>query len=456
MILGIVGIILALLVFLILIYKGVSLYISAPICVIIVAITNNLNPLAAFTGTYVGGFTALIGTMFSIIFFGVILGKVYADTGSAQAIATGLMKRFVLNKPATTEKEKEKRIKLAILVVFIFGGLCTMGGIDGYVLMFTAIPIILIIQEQVDIPRRFAAGMLFLNACFMAAPGAPQISNVIGVAVLNGAGFKVTSTGGLVVGIIGVLIIGIGGYFALVNMILKARRNGEKFDYGNLKPFKLNSDRKLPNFYLSFVPLILVFVLYTIFHLNIAIALLSGIVVNLIFAGRYIEKGNRSRAVAIKDTLNSGSFGYPNALLNIITPAGLAAVITATAAFGKVTEGIAGLNVSIYFLVFIAVAVVVALTASPPAALIVSLPMVIGIVAARGLNIDMGNVLRIAVLTSITFESLPWNGMIVTCNQMIDSDHKRSYGIVFLQTVAFTTLAALVAVVLNIIFPNMP
>lgn len=454
--LGIIGIIVALIVFLILIYRGVSLFIAAPISVLIVALTNNLNPLNAFTQTYVGGLVSLITPMFSIIFFGVILGKVFADTGCAQSIATGMMKMFVHNKASETEKDKEKRIALALLVVFIFNGLCTMGGIDAYVLMFTTVPILIVICKEVDIPRHFIPGMIYLSAAFVAAPGAPQITNVICVAVLNGAGFNVASTGGLVVGIVGVIIIAVGGYFTLLYLILKSRKKGNKFEYGNIKAIELDTERKLPNFYLSFIPLLAVFVCYTILHLHIAIALLSGIIITLIIAGRCIVKGNQGYIKAIKNSLNVGSFGYPSALVNIITPAGLAAVITATVAFGRVVEGIAGLEISIYMLTFLSVAIIVALTASPPAALQVSLPLVISIIAAKGLDLDMGNVLRIAAFTSITFESLPWNGMIVQATQMVDTDHKHAYPTLFMQTVVFTTLAALAAVVISMIAPNIP
>lgn len=456
MILGTIGIVVALIIFLIMMYRNVSLLIAAPICVVIVALTNGLNVLDAFTNTYVHGMMDLIPIMFSIIFFGVILGKVYADTGCANAIAHGLMKRIVLNKPAVTQKDNEKRVYLAILAVLIFVNLCNFGGIDGYVLMFTAVPIFLIIAQEINIPRRFIPAMIFVAAGSMAAPGAPQITNVIAVGILQGAGYDVTAASGLVVGIIGFVIITFGCYLTLTKMIIKAQRNGESFEMENVKAAPYNPDRKLPNFYLSFLPLILVFVIYTVLKQNIATALLSGIVLALIIGGAYIEKVNRSRISSIKDTLGFGSLGYPNALVNIITPAGLAAVITATVAFGDIKIAIGGLSFSPYIITFIAVAVIVCMTASPPAALMASIPLVIGVIAAQGLDVDMGNVLRIAVFTSITFESLPWNGMIVQLNQMTDSTHKKSYLPIFLQTVAYTTAAALIAVVINLVVPNLP
>ena len=54
MALGIIGIVIALAIFLYGAYKNVSVMWLAPLCGIIVAITNGLNPTDAFTGYYVG------------------------------------------------------------------------------------------------------------------------------------------------------------------------------------------------------------------------------------------------------------------------------------------------------------------------------------------------------------------------------------------------------------------
>ena len=54
MALGIIGIVIALVIFLYGAYKNVSVLYLAPLCGVIVAITNGLNPTNAFTSLYVG------------------------------------------------------------------------------------------------------------------------------------------------------------------------------------------------------------------------------------------------------------------------------------------------------------------------------------------------------------------------------------------------------------------
>jgi len=54
--------------------------------------------------------------------------------------------------------------------------------------------------------------------------------------------------------------------------------------------------------------------------------------------------------------------------------------------------------------------------------------------------------MRIAAFTSITFESLPWNGTVLICQNFSKTSHRESYPVYFWITVIFTTAAALVSV----------
>ncbi len=173
-VLGLIGILAALVLFIFLVYKNCVSYWAVMICVAIVALTNRLNPLEALTVTFTGGLTDLFLQMFSIVFGGAILGKLFTDVGAANSIAAALIKQFL------PEENTKNKVFLAVLVLFIFNGLCTMGGIDGYVGIFTMFPIYMLVCKKCDIPRRFLPGMMFLNCMFMAAPGAPQIHNVNG------------------------------------------------------------------------------------------------------------------------------------------------------------------------------------------------------------------------------------------------------------------------------------
>lgn len=452
---GLIGIIVALIIFLLLTYRGFSTFYVSAICAIIVAVTNSLNPLTAFNESYVSGLTGMITSLFAIIFLGAILGKLFTDTGAASSIANTLIKAFV--KEGQSEK---KKVVIGLLILFILGGLCTMGGIDAYIQVFTLFPVALIIAEACDIPRRFVPGLITLNCAFVAAPGAPQIMNVLAVGTMQGQGYTaVSATSGLLPGIVAVIIIAVGGYLTLYVMINNDKKKGMHFELGDVPPVPHEEGRKYPPFILALLPLIAVFVCYTVIKWNIAIALTIGVLINLIFMQQYIPRTAQGEKIggitAIKNSLNLGVDNYPGAMMMIATPAAFAGVITTTDAFGSMVHGLSTLQINIMLLTFIAVAIVVLFTSAPPAAIMISIPMVVGIAKAKGIDINADLVVRIAVLTSITFESLPWNGTILLMQKLNHTNHRQSYMPYFWQTVIWTTVAALAAVVISIAAPGL-
>ena len=472
---GLIGIIVALVLFLILVYKGWSSYWVAPICALVVGVTNLMSP-SVFISAYVQGIVDLVSSLFFIVFLGAILGRIYSDSGAAASIAETLTKKFVI------QASGEKQIRLGVLVILIVSALCTMGGIDGYVLTFTLIPICFVMCEMLDIPRRFIGGMMTLNCAFMAAPGAPQIDNIMARAAIlseaykeDGAfiasaglrGFSVSSSSAMLPGWISTIIILVGGYIVLCNFILKAKRNDEHFDWGSVhKPE--TEDKEKPNFFIALLPLIVVFVLYTLIpaitgtEIDIAIALSCGILVALVTMARFLplkrEKGSVGKAII--GTLNSGSDSFPGALLTLCMPSALAGVVTASAAFGIVVGLLAGIHVSPVVLALICVCVLVAITSSPPAALMIALPVVMNVMLGQGMSPDQvlntaPAIMRVGAIAATTFETLPINGLIILTLRMIGCTHKEAYKPMFIQSVIFTLIGAVVATVLLVIFPGL-
>lgn len=449
MAIGIIGIIIALALFMILVYKGISSFIVAPICAVIVAVTNSLGPLQTFY-TFAEGTGQMIIQLFGIIFLGVILGKVYESTKAAASIAKTLTVNFV------TKKEGDAQIRIAILVMMIIAGLMTMGGIDGFVLTFTTFPIAFIIAEMVDIPRRFIPPMLMLNCAFMACPGAPQVDNTVMVATMQGQGFDVSATSGLIPGLVAVVIVIVLGYITLTSAIIKAKKNGEHFDAAGIEKVDVFSDEnKLPNFWISLIPLILVFVLYSIVKLDIVIALTCGIIAALLLMGRYIDKKDGGLVKAIIGVLNNGANGYPHALATVSTPSGLATVVTSTAAFGVIVGWLSTLNLHPIMLGVLTTCVVVALTSAPPVALAVGLPIIVGICAQKGIDFNADALGRVCALATTTFETLPVNGMCVLTIGLARSTYKDSYKIMFLNSLVYTLIGTIVAALICVAAPGL-
>lgn len=446
---GIIGIIIALILFLVLVYKGVSSYIVAPVCAVIIAVTNAMSPVETFY-TFAQGLGEMFIQLFALVFLGALLGKIYTDTKGAAAIAKTLSQAFI------EKRSGDAQVRIAVLIMLVIAGLMTMGGIDGFVLTFTTFPIAMIIAEMVDIPRRFVPAMLMLNCAFMACPGAPQIDNIAMVGALTGAGYEVSSTSAAIPGLIGVVLVIVLGYITLTSMILKAKKKGEQFDFGGIQRVDVFSeDVKLPNFFVALIPLVLVFVIYTILRQDVAVALVCGNIAALILMGRYIDKKDGSWLKGFISTINAGVTSYPNALTTVATPSGLATVVTSTAAFGIIVGALSSLNLHPILLALLTICVVVALTSAPPVALYVGLPVVMGICAAKGLSPNVAAIGRVSALAATTFESLPVNGMCVLTIGLARTSYKESYLPMFLNTVVYTLIASIVCAIICIAAPGL-
>lgn len=462
-ILGLIGIILALVLFLVLTYKGHSVFWTSAVCAAVVVLFNWMDAATAI-GSYFSNMAMLVTELGAILLGGVMLGKVFTDSGAAESLANALIKIFVRK-----DKASNTQVRLALLALLILAAACTMGGIDGFVLTFSLFPICVIVAKMVDIPRRFIPAMLCLNCAFMAAPGAPQIDNIMAIAGMGMAGYAVTSTAAWIPGLVSTVIICIGSFSTLSYMIIKAKNNGETFDYGAMRPFE-HQDRKLPNAIVALIPLVVVFFLYTVLplltqqkiHVHIGIALLCGIVVNMILMGHYIpRKSENGEAIsyfgALCKTLNGGAHQYPNAIMTIITPSGFAGVIMGSAAFGWLIGNLAGIQMNFLVLTLISIAVIVGLTSSPPVALMMGMPLIMGILshsmAAADLTANAPGIMRVAAITATTFETLPFNGLIMVTIGLAASTHKKSYRAQMYMTVIWTLVGALVAAGLIALFP---
>jgi len=491
---GLIGIIITIALFVYFVYKGHSPFVVAAFCAIVVVLTN-LQPgvsviqqiAAPFTtvtselgvetsGSFITGLWDMIKALFPMIFLGVIFGKVFSATGAAESLARTLIKKFV------TKREGKAKVAAAVMVMFVLFGLCNMGGMDCYVLMFTVAPICLITCEMANIPRRFLPAMLCLGTPFIAAPGAPQIFNVIAVAAMKsqipvaaeagamqivGQLASVGPLSGWLPGLASTIVIAILCTTTLIKMINNANDRGEIFEFGPLDKVII-PDRKLPHFIVTLLPLICVFVVYTVLNQPVFIALLSGIILALATMGYNLPKVNlKSEAISVftrvTGVLSDGAVAYPNAMMSIATPNALAGVITSTAVFGAVVARLAGMNVDPLLLIIIFVCIVVAITSSPPTGLFVSMSVVVpvaigGAIAAVGGNaiaatmpVSAHALVRVAAIAASTFETLPANGMIIVALSLARCTHKESYKPMFLMTVAYTTLGAIVAALICLI-----
>lgn len=485
MALGIIGIIVALAIFLYGAYKNVSVLYLAPLCGIIVAVTNVLtittfdfatgalvsNPVTitqAFTSLHVGavdfanqggqitysvgGVVGMIMSVFPTIFLGALFGQVLTACGAAGSIATTLVNKLVLKT-----EDPMKRVSRVVLSMLLVEVVLTFGGVDGFVTVFATFPIAMIMAEKSGIPRRMVPALLVLSCGANSAPFVLSINNILCMSVLG-----TTPGAATIPGFICFVVMEVGIYFICVLSIKKAIRKGEKFDAGQIRIPGESLDDKRPNVIVSILPLVVVFLLFAIVQ-NASLALVCGILAAVILMSQYIPKKQDASKNAvgawvgkIVGVLNDGAGQGASALMTLTAAAGFAAVVQHTEAFNAIVGMLFGMNVSPLLLTLILVAVIVAFTSSPPAALGVALPMIAGAfiwVQTPAVNPDA--VARVAAITASTFETLPVNGLVLLTTGLAQVKIKDAYMPIFLQSVIMTLIGAILCLVLCTLFPGM-
>lgn len=454
MVAGLIGIIIAVVLFMFLIYKGFNVLYVGPLCALIVALTNTIEgmtPVTAITQTFVGGITSSITSLFSMLFFGAIFGKIMQDTGGTTALLRIFTKNFIFKT-----ENKKSQIRRAVLSIIIISAMMTWGGIDAYTQLFITFACGMIIAKQIGLPRRCVPSFMTLGCAFIAAPAAPQVYNQMTMAGFMNAGIMDTKvTYGAFPGMVAVLIVAAGGFWFCQRFCIKCLERGETFDWGPVQPFNTGEEEKnLPPFILSVIPLALVFVLYTIVGLDVMVALVCGIIAAILLLGKYIDISGamkidkisplKQKLLSIRGCLNAGADRFPSAMFTLTIASGLAAVVTATNAFGDLIGLMSGIQIHPVILTLICMWILTAITSNPVASLMIVLPLVLGILQAQGTPINAPMLFRVAAIAATTFETLPCNGTPLLNNMLCGTTHKEAYFPVFMQSCIFTFIASIV------------
>ena len=125
---GVIGVIVAILLVMVLAYRGWGIIPASLICSLVVIITNSRNLWEALSVDYVEGFTYFAGSFFLIFVLGSLFGKVMGDSGAATAISYKLINVFGSSKAARTSKTVlPKKPKIPPLLYFLFSMITASG-----------------------------------------------------------------------------------------------------------------------------------------------------------------------------------------------------------------------------------------------------------------------------------------------------------------------------------------
>ncbi|MCK7459525.1 GntP family permease [Idiomarina aminovorans] len=424
--LSMIGLVGGLVLLIVLTLRGMNLFISAPLCAVVVALCSGVPLLTGdvnFVSAYMDGFASFVAAWFFMFLLGSMFGKFMEDTGAADSVA-----RWIINKLGR---------KQAVLAVVLACAILTYGGVSVFVVAFSVYPMALSLFKDANLPRRFIpAALAFGSVTFtMTSAGSPEIQNWIPVKYLGTSPYAAWE-----VSLVVAILMATFGYWWLRKIINRAIANGEQFEAREGDPVLL--ERKLPSPISGLIPLLVVLGLSFTFHDTLQqnaliVALLGGVIAIAIINFKHFHKpqtaiheATTGALVAIGNTAAVVGFGS----IAKITPAFEAAVTAMTSLPGNELVGAA-----------VAVSVIAGLTGSASGGQAIALPEVGPHYLAAGVNPDQLH--RIVSISSGALDSLPHNGYVVTTIRAICNEkHSAAYWAVAAVTVVVPLMGLAVAI----------
>ena len=476
MLLGLLGILIALGLLMWLSFRGWSILLLAPAAALLAAFASGEPLLAHLTQIFMTGAAQFLAQFFPLFLLGALFGKLMEDSGSVEEIA-----RFMTEKLGTAR---------TILAVVLGGAVVTYGGVSLFVAIFVLVPMAQGLFKTAAIPRRLMPGAIALGTMtftMSALPGTPALQNAIPMPFFGTTPFAAPG-----LGIIAAAIMLGFGLWWLSRSEAAARRAGEGFDAGTcaelsaddpslreratiaseFDPAELPHGRHTrsdPSFIVALLPLvvvILVNLLMSVFVLPrldtsfladekwgaTSLAGVGGVwavVVALSAAILTLIALNLRRLPSLRESMDAGANASVLPAFSVASLVGFGAVIAALPAFGLVRDWVLSIGGGPLVSLAVATNVLAALTGSASGGMTIALdalgPTYMRLAAEVG--IDPALLHRVAVMSAGTLDSLPHNGAVVTLLAVCGVTHKQSYLDIFMVAIVGAVIA-LVAVIL--------
>lgn len=450
-------------------YRGVTVLLLAPLmAALAVLLSGEIHLfLAMYTDTFMKALSGYVLAFLPIFLLGALFGQLMADSGAANTIAQGIVKRL--------------GSKHAITTVVLACGLLTYGGVSLFVVAFAIFPIARNLFRSADIPKRLIPATIALGSftfTMTAMPGTPAIQNAIPIPYY---GTNVFAAPGL--GIIGSVIMLLGGLWWLQSRVRKARKHHE--GYGShknediqLKELILETPKVGPlsmmPLTLALLPLFLVIGVnalftYVIFpNTNFGQMLIDfphidpskqaglwALIIALVTACSSLIFVRLGHWENLKESINQGVFGFMLPLFNTASEVGYGAVIAGLAGFTIIRDAV--MNLSPHNPLIseaIAMNVLAGITGSSSGGLSIALQTLGAeyLEIANNVGISPELLHRVAVMAAGGFDTLPHCGAIITLLTICNLTHRQSYGNIAMVTMVAPLVALITVITLGTLF----
>ena len=435
-------VILAVVVFILLCFKGMHTGIAALIAAFIAAFGSADSLATSLFVTFPSGVGGLVTMMFFVFTASGLFATMMEKTGCAMSVGKTMVKLLGVDRAWIA-------ISLTTVLLLLAGV-----GTYTYVIVVLALPL----MKAANLPKK--VGMIAalgiatdISFCFPVANVPGSLPNgILGTTIFSAPILSCAT------GVLGVFMF----VMWMLHMVKKARRNGEGYD-GDEDVGEVDTDTsELPSFTSSVIPLVVVVAAAMLMAVvkiggqdfatltgidptaQVAIAQLCGcLAVGILHFGRCKQEG----------FLKLVSQGAPSMWGFLVLAGcvyGFGQVVTQAACIEPLTTAVLNLNLSPYITAMVSVAIIAGLCTDGISAMMVWLPMFGSAYLDMGVN--PGALRRLLLCTSQTFDSMPHAQSTAITLGVFGLTHKKAYWDMFVTTVIFPVIFSIFCCICCIIF----
>ncbi|NCQ23359.1 MAG: GntP family permease [Roseovarius sp.] len=439
-------------------YRGINLLVLAPVMALIaVAATRDGPLLASYTQIFMQAMGGFVIQYFPLFLLGSVFGKLMETSGSAQALAEGLIKRLGADH--------------AILATILSCAVMTYGGVSLFVVAFAVYPIARVLFRAARLPKVLIPASIALGAftfTMTALPGTPAIQNAIPMPYFGTTPFAAPGLG----------LISAAVMFGLGWLWLERRARTLGPGYGNHSEAENDAApiSNPPGLVLAATPLVLVILFNLVFTFALIPGLDTGYLAQPTYGATTVDALRGLWSIIAALTLASGvlivlnwprlaghlaeavDLGASESLKPIFNTAslvGFGAVIASLSAFGLIRDWvvtIGGDNPLISLAV--GTSVLAGMTGSASGGMSIALAALgetyreMGI--AAGIAPDLLH--RVTAVATGGLDALPHNGAVITLLNICGLTHRDAYKDIAVVAVVIPVMALILLIVAGSIF----
>ena len=296
-VIGVIGIVVGLVIFVIASMKGWNVLITSLITAAIIALTNGMDLASAMVGgdkSYVTGMAGFVQKNLLVFMGGAIIGEFMDKSGAAKSIANAIMGSLGKKGPF-----------FILLGIALVGAILTYAGVSMFVAMFALIPVARPLFKESNTPWHLFCAAWSLGACSFTMAMIPGVPAVAWINAANGCGVSMTAAP--ILGIVGSIIAIVVSCCYMKFALKRCEAKGEGYlptgGEDNVEA-AVEEDKKIPSLGLSLLPLIALIAIIIIgSQLGVKNVVYIGMVVSVVLCIACFFKYLPS----VRDTLGKGA-----------------------------------------------------------------------------------------------------------------------------------------------------